>query len=305
MKKKKSWREKLGILLIITGTIIFIFYIVGLIYSGYLNTTFLIDTETSANIGSFIGGVAGSMWAIGGILFLYETLNFQRNEFEETNKNNIFNQKEVTFFRFLKQLNVLISFLSGELTVEGHKQTYTGRSYLHNVYELFRINHSTKVGSAKMNWGIRESVKKIRERKEDNVSMNFDDIDLNDIKRTIINTYESFYEEYHYNLGHYFRFVYNIVKYIIDNFKEEEDRLKYAGILQAQLSNDELGLLFFNCLSKYGLNSRKKLQFHEWVDKYQLLQNIDEQSIFDAKYVDFYPNTKFRFIEIKNNNLNL
>lgn len=71
--------------------------------------------------------------------------------------------------------------------------------------------------------------------------------------------YESFYAKNEYNIGHYFRNLYRIVKYIeeynftenpVDNIKE---RKNYRGILRAQLSSYELLMLFYNiCYSEKG-----------------------------------------------------
>ena len=156
-----------------------------------------------------------------------------------------------------------------------------------------------------MNLGIRNAIKEAKESKKKEVPLKFDNITLGDLEKTIISTYESFYANYHYNLGHFFRFVYHIVKYVIDNYGKDEDRKMYLGILQAQLSNDELGLLFFNCISKYSINSKGEHKFHEWVDRYQLLQNIDVQNIINAEYIAFYPETTFKFIKIQGSNITL
>ena len=295
---KRTWREKLGIFLIIIGTAVFLLYLFAMYLSGYLNSTFSIDLAKASDVGAFIGGVSGSMWALGGILFLYETLYSQRNEFEENRRNYLSAQKEATYFRYLSQLNEIIRFLSGELINDKDNKIYVGRSYLHKIYESFKVEHKSKVGSKVMNLGIRNAIKEVQKSNHKEVQVKFDNITLGDLEKTIISTYESFYANYHYNLGHFYRFVYHIVKYIIDNYESDNDRHKYLGILQAQLSNDELGLLFFNCISKYSMNSKGLHKFHEWIDKYQLLQNIDVQNIIFAEYIDFYPETKFKFITI-------
>ena len=138
VSNKRTWREKLGIYLIIIGTIVFLLYLFAIYLSGYLNATFSIDLAKASDVGGFIGGVSGSMWALGGILFLYETLYSQRNEFEMTRTNFLQAQKEETFFRYLSQLNEIIRFLSGELINDSDKKTYVGRSYLHKIYESFK-----------------------------------------------------------------------------------------------------------------------------------------------------------------------
>ena len=298
INNKRTWRETLGIFLIVIGSVVFLLYLLAMYLSGYLNTTFSIDLAKASEIGGFIGGVSGSMWALGGILFLYETLYSQRNEFEENRRNYLNAQKEATYFRYLSQLNEIIRFLSGELVNDKDNRIYVGRSYLHKIYESFKKEHRSTVASKGMDIGIRNALKEVQKNKVKEAQVKLDNIKLDDLEKTIISKYESFYANYHYNLGHFFRFVYHIVKYIIDNYESDIDRHKYLGILQAQLSNDELGLLFFNCISKYSVNSKGEYKFHDWIDKYQLLQNIDVQNIMFAEYIGFYPETTFKFIII-------
>ena len=49
------------------------------------------------------------------------------------------------------------------------------------------------------------------------------------------------------DLGHYFRTLYNIIKFIANS--EVENKQVYFNLIRAQLSSNELSLLFFNCLS--------------------------------------------------------
>lgn len=63
--------------------------------------------------------------------------------------------------------------------------------------------------------------------------------------------YAKFYEKHaHYQLGHYFRNLYQIVKYV-DAF-DISDKKFYTNIVRAQLSSNELYLLFYNGLSHLG-----------------------------------------------------
>ncbi|MCY8912542.1 putative phage abortive infection protein [Bacillus atrophaeus] len=64
--------------------------------------------------------------------------------------------------------------------------------------------------------------------------------------------YESMYNNNEENIGHYFRNLYRIVKFIEDHrFSADEDineleKRKYRGVLRAQLSSNELLMLFYN-----------------------------------------------------------
>lgn len=64
--------------------------------------------------------------------------------------------------------------------------------------------------------------------------------------------YEEMYSENQSIIGHYYRNLYRIFKFIQDqnfssnNQKNKEEQSKYRGILRAQLSSIELLMLFYN-----------------------------------------------------------
>lgn len=74
-------------------------------------------------------------------------------------------------------------------------------------------------------------------------------------------------------LGHYYRHLFQTVKYVVNdapkNFRKTE-KLKYLSILRAQLSNDEILLLYYNAVSGYG-----KLWFENgYFTDYKMLHNL-------------------------------
>lgn len=73
-------------------------------------------------------------------------------------------------------------------------------------------------------------------------------------------------------VGHYFRTLYNIAKFI--DTSDISDKQTYMNILRAQLSSSELTLLFYNCLSDCGSEKFKPL-----VEKYGLLENMDPSTL--------------------------
>lgn len=58
--------------------------------------------------------------------------------------------------------------------------------------------------------------------------------------------YERFYKDHENLIGHYFRNLYRIVKYILESNLSFKDKHSYIGILRAQLSADELKMLYYN-----------------------------------------------------------
>lgn len=74
------------------------------------------------------------------------------------------------------------------------------------------------------------------------------------------------------DLGHYFRNLYNLIRFVdeSDAIKRSEEKQKYIRIIRAQLSNYELMVLYYNAMSTYGIQNFKPL-----IDKYNLLDNVN------------------------------
>jgi hypothetical protein len=111
--------------------------------------------------------------------------------------------------------------------------------------------------------------------------------------------FQSIYDKIYYELstdfGHYFRNVYRIIK-MVDEKKFSEDfredfKVKYAytSIVRAQLSDDEIVWLFFNCLSNKGSEKFKPL-----LEKYSILKIINEDDETYSFYSKFYEKSAFK-----------
>jgi Putative phage abortive infection protein len=98
--------------------------------------------------------------------------------------------------------------------------------------------------------------------------------------------YEEFYGKHNTELGHYFRLLFNIMNFIDSN--EHIDQKFYSKILRAQLSDAETAILFYNCLSKFGV-----LKFKPLVEKYGLLKNVKAVDIFANELRDMYEPSAF------------
>jgi hypothetical protein len=83
----------------------------------------------------------------------------------------------------------------------------------------------------------------------------------------IIEEYRKFYRKNGHELGHYFRNLYRILKFV--DTTAGADAREFSGVLRAQLSNFELALIFYNCLSSYG-SKLKPL-----AEKYAFFENLE------------------------------
>ena len=91
--------------------------------------------------------------------------------------------------------------------------------------------------------------------------------------------YSRFYEVYGHVVGHYFRTIYNVIKFVDLSLLPEQEKKFYTNLVRAQISKPELGPLFYNCVSHYG-NER----FLPLVLKYRLLKHLEDGVLLDPSH---------------------
>ena len=80
--------------------------------------------------------------------------------------------------------------------------------------------------------------------------------------------YLAFYAHHQGVLGHYFRNLYHVIKFVKNS--DVEDKRRYTSLVRATLSQFELALLFYNCITPLGEEKFKPL-----VEEFGLLENLD------------------------------
>lgn len=90
--------------------------------------------------------------------------------------------------------------------------------------------------------------------------------------QTVQSVYRSFYEDHQAELGHYFRHLYHIIKFV--KAAPIEDKRMYTALVRAQLSGYEHLMLFYNCLSEYGYQRFKPL-----IEEFALLENMPQSQL--------------------------
>jgi Putative phage abortive infection protein len=89
---------------------------------------------------------------------------------------------------------------------------------------------------------------------------------------TFLQVYSRVYYAHENDLGHYFRSLYTILKFVEQS--DAENKKFYANILRAQLSNSELELLLYNGLSPHGSEKLKPL-----LEKYEFFDNLPAANV--------------------------
>lgn len=85
-------------------------------------------------------------------------------------------------------------------------------------------------------------------------------------------------------LDHYFRHLYRIFKYIDDSdIIDDNNKYKYSCMVRANLSQYELIMLFYNCLSSNGNEKFKPL-----IETYAIFNNIRVELLAKQEHKDLY-----------------
>lgn len=281
--------------IIILVGIITVLIIIGLWFSTYFFLRDL-DYEDRGTLGDMFGTINSlfSGLAFAGIIFTIllqrKELGYQREELKETREEFIIQNKtlklqrfENTFFNLLQLHHQIVS------DIDYNKRIPTGMNFenMENITvkgrdvfkdEFQRI--SLKLGDTKY---------------------------LDELNKIYMNHYEKVRTDF----GHYFRNLYRIIKMVhetefvtleeLDIKKKDpeslapyfehnhRERYKYTSIVRSQLSDYELLILFYNCLSENGEEKFKPL-----IEEYSLFKNLPREEIINKKFLNEYYDNAYK-----------
>lgn len=248
--------------------------------------------------GDYFGGILNPFLAFFGLIMLLATLiqtqkelNLTRKELQkpsEALKTQAITQKvqrfEGTFFQLLSLHQNIVESI--DLYNTKSKQTTNGRDCFKPFYKRFEKIFVETVGSRVdpffiINSHTRKATDLLNELDQEVLTSQLNNID------SIKDAYDQFYIDNQAEIGHYFRSMYNIIKFI--NNSNSEDKRLYTNLLRAQLSVYELLLLFYNCLSDLG-----EKRFKPLVEEYALLKSLPNKLLLDKSHRRFYSDTAFK-----------
>ena len=200
-----------------------------------------------------------------------EELKGQREEFEEQNKTMKRQRFENTFFNMLSLQQEIVANLSYEYYVNPNtcppnippeqfygmspKSQLHGREVFEGMYKRAIIDYQGK-------------------RYADgvcNILRSFGHLAYSNIKATT-------------RFDHCFRHLYRIYKFVdTSDLITEEERYAYACIIRSQLSDYELVMLFYNCLTT---NGREK--FKPLIEKYTIFNNLRTELLANNQDANAY-----------------
>ena len=88
---------------------------------------------------------------------------------------------------------------------------------------------------------------------------------------------------------HCFRHLYRIYKYVdTSDLITDDERYNYACIVRSQLSDYELVILFYNCLTSNG-----RAKFKPLIEKYAIFNNLREELLANSDHKNLYIETAY------------
>ena len=222
-------------------------------------------------LGSYLQGAVASLWSLAGLLFIYVAflgqrqqllsqdaeLQNQRRQFEMQQASILQESFETAFFRLLDSQNQIVSAFRLDDRGDGPPE---GRACFNRWYGPFR--DAFLKGLEGQDPGLAEQ------------------------REFVCKHYEEFYGLHQAELGHYFRNLYHLVKFV--KVSHIHDKRRYTSLARAQLSAYELVFLFYNGISVFGE------KFKPLIEEFGLLEHLETNLLFHPSHAKFYDPEAFK-----------
>jgi hypothetical protein len=249
--------------------------------------TYTIDRESAAQLGSFVGGYIGSIFALTGVVLLFATpkaqrraseiQNFETKYFEliKMHRDNVAEARVRSvygrrlFVILIRELRCALEIVRRIAKSSG--QQLSQREALHIAY--YCLFFGVGPNSSRM---LRMSLSNFN---GDLVGLIEDELNKQETKDRVREERKFGYvpfEGHQSRLGHYYRHLYQMVRYV-DQQTIDICKYEYVKTIRAQLSTHEQALLLVNSLTLMGQNWWQ----NGLIVKYRLVQNIP-RDFFDS-----------------------
>lgn len=281
MMKKSICLNALVIIFIIAACVMLSYYAV--LYKLFPIIQENVSKEISTNLGDFLWGTIGIGLTFVSTLLMFSTFRMQRKQFEETQKDSYRTRFEGTFFNMLSMFYNVRAESDKSILNSSCLNSSNLRDFYYGFCELYKNKIETDSSFS-------ESMSVLR--KSDILPTQFETalVDLG-------NVYDEYIQKQHCNVGFYFRYVHNLIAFVIRHWEDSyADTHAYLNFIQAQMSDEELALLFYDSISKKGEDKNHGHTFRENLDKYSFLENISDTMLLERCHYKLFPNTIFCFL---------
>lgn len=256
--------------------------LLALIYFSYTNT----EKGFALNLlGDFMSGTVASVWSLAGLFFIYVAFLGQKQQLLNQQLEIMYSQLEVKYTRLE---------LSGQKAEMAEQNKTLRRQRFENTFFQLLRNHQEIVNGIDLRRFHNGTWTTFAEGR-DCFSSFYDKTFSKNIKRNIesieesIKRYDEFYQNNQSDLGHYFRHIYHILKFIKTSKELTKiEKFNYTNLLRALLSSYELVFLFYNGLGEHGKDKLKPL-----LEEFSILKNMDFQLLMNSTHKDEYKKIAF------------
>lgn len=275
--------EKASIVLIAIGILLLVFAVISFLWMDFdFSTSAQIKPDKWGQLGDFIGGIVGTLWALAGVLLFYIALVEQRKDIK-------INQKALTLQ--VEALNKQVE----EFELQ-RKELKSSRKVYEQQTKTNRIQQFESHFYALLNvyLKIKDSLNNLDDNKDyfkflyDQLRLEYaEGTDITRHHNNLIQAYVTLFNNHRGHLSHYFKCFYRLIKMIeLNQFLEESEKVQYSKILRSQLTDYEQLIMQYNSYSAYGLKARPLIL------KYNLFKHVP---IFQKTEFDFFSNIQDSF----------
>lgn len=265
----------------ISTLVIFVAYIILFILCPELKQKIL--EQLSSNIGDFMWGTIGIFLTMISTVFLFVTFKLQRKQFIISQEDTYRTRFEGTFFNILTMLYNVRTEVNKQIKASLKDTEADMGSFYHGFKKYY-------LAQMRDNKSFCQSMNLFKQDKITNTQYETAVLDLG-------KCYDDYVQEQGCNAGFYFRYIHNLVSFVIEHWeKKPQDIHKYLNFIQAQLSDEELALIFYDSISNHGLDKQKKYTFKKNLDNNSFLENISCKMLLERVHYKIFPHTKFRFL---------
>jgi hypothetical protein len=278
--------------------------IIGLGHPFIIKYLILKDKSFSelGTVGDWFGGLSGPLIGLSSFILVYlafrlqgEQNRQQQIEFEKQNRILSLQRFESSFFQLLTFHNEIVQALWIDYKYVTKSETLKRKKVGGKEGEMEDYVKETKAGEESdkreyfstvylmMQHNLKEINSKSTELSKEMKAF------LSYKESVAVENYSTVYNKEQASLGHYFRHLYHIVKYIHkSDLISDEQKKHYAALIRAQLSAYELVLLLYNCL----VDDLGYPKFKYLVDKYDILQNLNNKLLLDPIDLEVFNSKK-------------
>ncbi|MHA2367166.1 MAG: putative phage abortive infection protein [Candidatus Hodarchaeales archaeon] len=219
---------KILVILIFVGIT---FYIGALSFYFYnFNGGLVHEQDKWGQFGDYIGGTLNPLFAFLALIALLLTVVLQSRELKLSTKE-------------LAESSKALKEQSQALNLQNYESTFFQMIRLHHEIVNTMIGYEFNI--TRQGRACFESVY-FRKFKNEYYPDAVNENQGSDPLTISISAYDKFFNNYQHDVGHYFRNLYTIYKFVDDS--AVENKKDYTRIIRAQLSSCELSLLFYNSL---------------------------------------------------------